>query len=136
MHVCNPLLVLSPHLDHSGLGLFARIEDSDGTIAIAGAKDIAGDLIRGQRCDTGAGASRDILIDLLAGAVVGKQVESTFVQISVAAFHTRMTLTSPATRSLPCPCCQSRTRPAFFVLGTRSVSARKAVTSSTFFSDS
>jgi hypothetical protein len=48
----------------------------------------------------------------------------TLVHTSVPAFHTRITLTSPATRIKPLPCCQSNTRPAFLLLGTRSVKAR------------
>ena len=53
------------------------------------------------------------------------------VQISVPAFHTRILLTSPATSISPLDCCQSKTRPAALLLGSRSVSARNAVTSST-----
>lgn len=60
----------------------------------------------------------------------------TLVQTSVAAFQTRITFTSPATSALPWPCCQSRTRPAFLLLGISSGKALNAVTISACFDDS
>ncbi len=60
----------------------------------------------------------------------------TAVHSSVAAFQTRMTLTSPATSALPWPCCHSNTSPALKLLLTRSVKARHDVTRPTRDSDS
>lgn len=138
VHVGDPLLVVAPGLDHGGAGLEALVEDADDAVAEAGDEDVAGDLVRGQGGDAGAGACGDVLGRLVRGEEMGEWVggKGTFVQTSVAAFQTRMTLTSPATSNLPCPCCQSKTRPAFLLLGTRSVKARKAETKSTCFSDS
>ena len=61
VHIRDPLLVLAPAFDHSQLGLFASIENADGAVAVTGTEDIAGYLVRGQGCDTGARASRNIL---------------------------------------------------------------------------
>lgn len=48
MYIRDPLLVLAPHFNHSRLGFLPSIENSNSTIAVAGAEDIAGDLVRGQ----------------------------------------------------------------------------------------
>jgi len=137
MHPRDPLLVAAPMLDHGHGGFFASVEDADGAVGVAGAEDVAGYLVGGEGGDAGAGAGGDVLLGFVSGGVwFWAERGCTLVQISVAAFQTLTTLTSPATRSLPCPCCQSKTRPAFLVLGIRSVSARKADTSSTFFSES
>lgn len=63
MHVSDPLLVLSPHPDHGRLRLFAGVEDADRAIAVAGAKDVAGDLIGGEGCDTRPGTGGDVLVN-------------------------------------------------------------------------
>ena len=58
----NPLLMPPPMFDHCHCGLFPRVEDSDGPVAVAGAEDVACDLIGGERCDARAGAGRDVLV--------------------------------------------------------------------------
>ena len=45
MHVGDPLLVLSPTSNHGLCRLLAGIEDADGAVAIAGAEDVASDLV-------------------------------------------------------------------------------------------
>ena len=61
MHVSDPLFVLAPTFDHRHLGFLADIKDPDGTVAVACAEDVPGDLIRGQGGDAGAGAGGNIL---------------------------------------------------------------------------
>lgn len=61
MDIGNPLLMLTPNLDHGCSWLETLIEDTDGAIAEARDEDIASDLVRRQRCDTRAGARGDIL---------------------------------------------------------------------------
>ena len=62
VHVGDPLLVLAPAADHGKGGLLAGVEDANGAVAVAGAEDVAGDLVRGQGCDAGAGARGDVLV--------------------------------------------------------------------------
>ena len=132
VHVGDPLLVLSPTSNHGQGRLLAGIEDADDAVAVASAKDVASDLVGGQGGYTGAGAGRDVLLlSSVSFSSEPRRNGHTLVQISVAAFHTLMTLTSPATNNLPWPCCQSRTSPAFLLLGTMSESARKEETNST-----
>ena len=61
VHVCDPLLVFAPHLDHSGLGLLAGVEDADSTVAVASAEDVAGNLVGGEGRDAGPGAGWDVV---------------------------------------------------------------------------
>lgn len=57
----DPLLVLTPDLDH-GRGWFETlVKDTDGAITEACDENVASDLIRCQRRDAGAGARGDVL---------------------------------------------------------------------------
>ena len=61
MDIGDPLLVLTPDLDH-GCGWFETlVEDTDGAITETRDENVASDLVRCQGCDAGAGACGDIL---------------------------------------------------------------------------
>ena len=45
MHVCDPLFMLAPDLDHRLLGTKTLIENADRTIAVAGHEDVTGYLV-------------------------------------------------------------------------------------------
>jgi len=61
MDVGDPLLVTPPMLHHCHRRLFARVEDANCAVAVAGAEDVAGDLVGGEGCYAGAGAGGDVL---------------------------------------------------------------------------
>jgi len=67
--VGDPLLVAAPVLHHRRRGFLARVEDADGAVAVAGAEDVAGDLVGGEGCDAGAGAGGDVLSWVLVGSM-------------------------------------------------------------------
>ncbi len=61
MHIGNPLFVVAPHFDHGHGGAKTLVEDTDCTVAVAAHEDVAGDLVRGEGGDAGAGAGGDVL---------------------------------------------------------------------------
>ena len=61
MYVRDPLFVVAPDFDHCHCGAQALVEDTDGAVAVAAHENIAGDLVRSQRGNAGAGAGGDIL---------------------------------------------------------------------------
>lgn len=61
VHVGDPLLMLTPDLDHCSCGFEALIKDTNGAISEARNEYIPGNLIGGQRSDTRARTCRDVL---------------------------------------------------------------------------
>jgi len=61
MHIGDPLFVVAPDFDHGHGGAKTLVEDADRAVAIAADEDIAGDLVRGEGGDAGAGAGGDVL---------------------------------------------------------------------------
>lgn len=61
MHVGDPLFVVAPDFDHGHGGAKTLVEDANCAVAVAAYEDIAGDLVRGEGGDAGAGAGGDIL---------------------------------------------------------------------------
>ena len=69
MDAGDPLLVSAPVFDHGHGGSFAGVEDADGAVAVAGAEDVAGDLVGGQGCDAGTRSGGDVLCVILSVTV-------------------------------------------------------------------
>lgn len=57
----NPLLMLTPNLDHRCSWLETLVKDTNGAITEARDENVASNLVRCQRCDAGTGACGDVL---------------------------------------------------------------------------
>ena len=66
MYVRNPLLMFSPHFNHSSGGFQALIEYANCAVSKSGDEDIARDLVGRQRGDAGTRPSRNILENISA----------------------------------------------------------------------